>query len=173
MLHDFSGGRLQHVPGFFFTPADSVEPDEGFSRRAEWSGTGNAAVGDPATRQLAANIRKSVAPGSEYLVLGHFRLGRNAAGGVTSDQADYQGYRADLWPRQQQFVFREADPRSAFVLRCKSGVVRGRRDECFRLAIRPMDHAGTGHVSFGSRLLDDPPFDLGDDPTNTCPGLDL
>ena len=55
------------------------------------------AVGDPATRQLAANIRKPVAPGSEHLVLGDFWLGRNAASRVTGDQADYQGHRADLW----------------------------------------------------------------------------
>ena len=32
---------------------------------------------------------------------------------------------------------------------------------------------GLGTISVGSRLLDDPPPDLGDDPTNTRPGLDL
>src|SRR4029077_16428905 len=36
-----------------------------------------------------------------------------------------------------------------------------------------MDHSRTGHVSVGSRVLDDPPPDLGDDPTDTCPGFDL
>lgn len=127
----------------------------------------------PAAGQLAANIRKAVAPGSEHLVLGDFRLGRNAAGRLTGDQADHQGYRADLWSRRQQFLSREAGSRSTFVLRRKCGVVRGRRGECFRLAIRPMDHSRTGHVSVGSRLLDDPPPNLGDDPTDTCPGFDL
>src|ERR1019366_6750491 len=48
-------------------------------------------------RQLATHIRIRVTPGSERLVPGAYRLGRNAAHGPAGDKAHHQRHRANLW----------------------------------------------------------------------------